>query len=68
MPADLIRLAEVMRAVQVDCQDDARLLDGMPLTGLVVGQRFGATLAMLSAVAKAVEALCEERVPAEVEA
>lgn len=53
--------AQVMREVQADCESDAAAVDGKPFTGKAVGEQFGSTLAMLSVVARAVEALHAER-------
>lgn len=49
-----------MNMIIDDCKTDAEALDGKPFTGRVVAEQFGATLAMLSAVAKAVRMLAED--------
>ena len=51
---------EVMRMVQADAKDDARRLDGKPFTGRGVGETFGEVLAMIAALARAVEVLAEK--------
>jgi hypothetical protein len=52
-------LAETMQAVQRDCAADAIRSEGLPLNGRNVGEMFGSTLAMIAAVARAVELLAE---------
>lgn len=49
----------VAQAVIADCEADAKALDGMPLTGRTVGERFGETLAMISALAVQVDLLAQ---------
>jgi len=57
MTVDVI---DVMGQVQNDCAADATALDGTPFTGRAVAETFGATLAMLAVVARAVEQLARE--------
>lgn len=59
------RVAETMRLIQADCKQDALALDATPFTPRGVGESLGSTLAMLAAVARAVECLAEAE-PAEV--
>lgn len=58
---NLEEIPEVMREVFSDCAADAHRTEGLALTGRNVGELFGSTLAMVAAVAKAVELLAEER-------
>lgn len=60
MSAVASQLAEVMREVQKDCKADALSLDGSVINGRLLGEAFGNTLAMLAAVARAVEVLAEQ--------
>lgn len=53
-------LAEVMRQIQADCEEDAAALDRTPFTPRGVGETFGVTLAMIAAVAKGVEVLAKK--------
>lgn len=53
-------LTESMRLVRADCEADARRTEGMPLTGPNVGAMFGSVLAMVDAVAHAVEVLAAD--------
>lgn len=56
----LTTIAEAMRTVQADCEQDAAQVDSTPFTPRGVGETFGNTLAMLAAVARAVELLSEK--------
>lgn len=53
-------IAETMRQIQADCHSDAKALDSTPFTPRGVGESLGTVLAMLAAVARAVELLAEE--------
>lgn len=53
-----------MRLVQDDCRADAERIDVTPFSPRGVGEAFGTTLAMLCAVARAVEILAEKIEPA----
>ncbi len=53
-------IAETMRIVRADCEADAQAVDRTPFTARGVGETFGATLAMIAAVARAVELLAGE--------
>lgn len=53
-------ISDTMRQVQADCKSDAAALDSTPFTPRGVGESLGTILAMLAAVARAVELLAEE--------
>jgi hypothetical protein len=57
--ARLERAAEVMANIREDCRADAALLDETPFTPRGVGERLGAMLAMIDAVAAAVLILAD---------
>lgn len=58
--ADLAKIADTMRQVAADCETDATALDRTPFTPRGMGETFGATLAMIAAVAKATAVLADE--------
>jgi hypothetical protein len=53
-------IGEVARMVQADCVTDAAALDRTPFTPRGIGEVLGATLAMIAALAKAIEHLDEK--------
>lgn len=53
-------LKVLARQVRDDAEQDARSLDGRPFTGRAVAETFGTTLAMVFALAAAIERLCED--------
>lgn len=57
---DLEPLIQNMRLIQTDCKEDATRLDSTPFTPRGVGSTFGEHLAMISALARAVELLATE--------
>lgn len=62
---DLAKLADTMRTVAADCEQDATKLDSTPFTPRGMGETLGAMLAMIAACAKGVavvaDQLAEER-------
>lgn len=57
---DLGKIAETMRTVAADCEEDATKLDGTPFTPRGVGETLGAMLAMIAACAKGVAVVADE--------
>ena len=60
MTDTLEELREVAATVYADCATDAAKLDSTPLTASGIGETFGATLAMIAALAKVCEKLCDK--------
>ena len=60
MSRDLKRLAEMMRTVAADCDEDSKRLDSTPFTPRGVGETLGEHLAMIAAVAKGVAVVADE--------
>lgn len=56
----MTNIAGVMREIQADCKSDALALDATPFTPRGVGESLGSTLAMVAAIARAVEVLAEK--------
>lgn len=57
---DLTPTIDMLRLLQNDCEVDATQLDSTPFTPLGMGETFGNILAMIAAVAKAVETVAVE--------
>jgi hypothetical protein len=53
-------VANLMRIIQADCANDATRLDSTPFTPRGMGETFGTQLAMIKAIARAVEMLADE--------
>jgi len=60
MSANTQRVSEVARQIATDCATDATALDSTPFTPRGMGETFGSTLAMVAALARAVEALASD--------
>ena len=56
------RIAESMRLIRVDCEQDAKSLDGMPIDGAHLGPLLGGMLAAIDALAHAIQVTVERDV------
>lgn len=57
---DKERTIEVLKAIQEDAQNDAKNLDGQPLTGLTMGTQLGNIFASIHTLASILEDLIKE--------
>lgn len=57
---DFSRELSVLKAIQSDCKDDAKALDGKPFNGASIGEMNGKMLAMIDALAVVLERTIKE--------